>query len=359
MEKRSWAVLQIGLCSLLLLAGCVQSEIIDDVRLVSGIGYDKGDGDKVIGTALIPFYMPDQKVENNTLTTSASPTRDLFNNFEQMSSDPIVGGSLEVALFGMDFAKKGIYQVLDSLQRDPGVGTKTYLAVVDGKAQEILEGDYGKRGNSSFISDLLDHNIKTRDMPKTNLHLFMSDYYQTGRTAYLPIIKKKDDTAVQLTGIALLKDGRVVDKISRNEMFFFKIMVEKYSKGVQRVNLGKQKAVVESIRSTLKKKLVRRNPYEIDVHINVKGYLPQYTGHHLDQKIVNEIERALENEIRKQSGKLVIQFQKKGVDPFGFGHLVKSKTRGFSYKKWKETDYKSLKVNIKPRVSILESGVIE
>ncbi|WP_059172182.1 Ger(x)C family spore germination protein [Bacillus sp. FJAT-27445] len=359
MKKNKWAIFQVWLCSLFLLAGCAQTEIIDDVRLVTGIGYDKGEGDKVIGTVLIPFYMPDQNVENNTLTTSASPTRDLFNNFDQMSSDPVVGGSLEVALFGMDFAKKGIYQVLDALQRDPGVGTKAYLVVVDGKAQEILEGDYGKRGNSSYISDLLDHNIKTRDMPKTNMHLFMSDFYQTGKTAYLPIIKKKDDKAVQLNGIALLKDGKVVDKIPRNEMFYFKIMTGNYAEGTQRVVLGKNKAMVESIKTKFKKKLVRRNPYEIDVHIKVKGYVPQYTGHQLNQKIISEIERALENDIGQHSGKLVKQFQQKGVDPFAFGQFVQSKTRGFSYKKWKNTDYKNLKVNIKPTVHIVESGVIQ
>ncbi|WP_409271977.1 Ger(x)C family spore germination protein [Neobacillus sp. SCS-31] len=359
MGKHRWYCLQFGLCSLLLLGGCVQTEIIDDVRLVTGIGYDKGQGDKVVGTALIPFYLPDRTVENYTLTTSASPTKDLFNNFQQMSPDPVVAGSMEVALFGMDFAKDGIYQVLDALQRDPGVGTKTHLAIVDGKAQEILEGNFGKRGNASFIADMLEHNIKTRDLPKTNMHLFMSDYYQTGKTAYLPIIKKKDDKAVQLNGIALFKDGKVVDKIPRNEMFFFKIMTGDYGEASQRVVLGKNKAMVESIRTKFKKKLVRRNPYEIDVHIKVKGFLPQYTGHHLDKKIINEVERALENQIRSYSGKLVRQFQKKNVDPFGFGHFVKSKTRGFSYKKWKQTDYRSLKVNIIPKVQILESGVIQ
>ncbi|RHW39015.1 Ger(x)C family spore germination protein [Neobacillus notoginsengisoli] len=359
MRKHKRIIFEIGLCSLLLLAGCVQSEIIDDVRLVTGIGYDKGKDDKVIGTILIPFYMPDQKVLNDTLTTSASPTRDLFADFEHMSQDPIVAGSVEVALFGMDIAKTGIYQVLDALQRDPGVGTKVYLAVVDGKAKDILEGDYGKRGNSSFIADLLDQNIKERDLPKTNLHLFMSDFYQVGKSAYLPIIKRKNATSVEISGIALLKDGKVVDKIPRNEMFFFKLMNEKYSGGTVRVVLGKHKAVVESLHTKSKKKLVRRDPYEIDVHIKLKGYLHQYTGHSLEQKTIHEVERAIEKKIRKNSGKLVKQFQEQGVDPFGFGQFVRTKTRNFDYNKWKNQDYKGLTVNIIPTVTIVESGVIE
>lgn len=343
----------------ILLAGCVQTEIIDDVRLVTGISFDAGEGDKVIGTVLIPYYMPDQKIINNTLTVTGAPSRDLFTKYQEMSSDPVVGGSLEVVLFGMDFARRGVYQVLDSLQRDPGIGTNIYFAVVDGSAQKLLEGNYGKRGNSSFISELLEHNIKSRDMPKTNMHLFISDYYQTGKTAFLPILIKKENTAVQLNGIALLKDGRLVDKISRQDMFYFKLMIDKYQGGTLTVNLQKNKALIESLQTKSKKKLISRNPYEIDVNIEVKGYLHQYTGHHLSKKTLKEIERAAEKEIKTNCTRLFKQFQQKGIDPIGFGHFAKSRTRNFNYEHWKQTDYKSLKVNIKPNVTITESGVIE
>lgn len=351
--------LLIALVALFLLFGCVDTEIIDDVRLITGIGFDAGEGEKVQGTALIPYYMPDQKIVNNTLTASGSPTRDLFKKYQEMSPDPIVGGALEVVLFGMDFANKGIYQVLDSLQRDPGIGTSIYLAVVDGTAREILEGDYGKRGNSSYISEMLEHNIKRMDLPKTNFHMFMSDFYQSGKTSYLPIIRKKDTTTVEITGLALLRNGQLVDKIPRNKLFYFKMMSEKLSQGTISVKLGKNKAVVESISSKSKKKIIRRNPYEIDVHIKLDGYVNQYTGRHLDHKITDEIERVLESQIRSNASEIVKQFQQKGVDPIGFGHFVKSKDRSYDNNRWINTQYKSLKVNIKPSVSILETGIIE
>lgn len=358
MAKPKSIILQ-SFCVVILLAGCVQTEIIDDVRLVTGISFDAGKGDKVVGTVLIPYYMPDQKIINNTLTVTGAPSRDLFTKYQEMSSDPVVGGSLEVVLFGTDFAKRGVYQVLDSLQRDPGIGTNIYLAVVDGNAQETLEGKYGKRGNSSFISELLEHNIKSRDLPKTNLHLFISDYYQTGKTAFLPIIKKKDPTSVQLSGIALMKDGRLVDKISRQDMFYFKLMIDKYRGGTVTVDLQRNKALIESLKTKSKKKLISRNPYEIDVNIEIKGYLHQYTGHQLSKKVLKEIERAAEKQIKTNCTRLFKQFQQQGIDPIGFGHFAKSRTRNFNYTHWKQTEYKNLKVNIKPSVSIIESGVIE
>lgn len=349
----------IALVSLFLLFGCVDTEIIDDVRLITGIGFDAGEGDKVNGTALIPYYMPDQKIINNTLTTSGSPTRDLFKKYQEMSPDPIVGGALEVVLFGMDFANKGIYQVLDSLQRDPGVGTSIYLAVVDGTAREILEGDYGKRGNSSYISEMLEHNIKRRDLPKTNFHLFMSDFYQSGKTSYLPIIRKKDKTTVEISGLALLRNGQLVDKIPMKKLFYFKMMSEKLNQGTIALDLGKEKVALESINTKVKKKIVRRNPYEIDVHIKMEAYLNQYTGRHLNHKITDEIESVLERQIRSNAGGLVKQFQEKGVDPIGFGHFVKSKDRSYDNDRWIKSEYKNLKVNIKPSVSIIETGIIE
>ncbi|OCA88346.1 hypothetical protein A8F94_09130 [Bacillus sp. FJAT-27225] len=343
-----------------LLTGCVQKEIIDDVSLVTGIGYDAAKNGKIEGTALMPFYLPDQKVENNTITAVGSPTRDLFRLYQQSSSDPVVGGSLEVALFGKDFAAKhGVYQVLDSLQRDPGVGSNAFFAIADGKAKDLLNGKFGKKGNASYISDLIKHNSKNRDLPRTNMHLFLSDYFKTGKSAYLPILKLKGKNHVKIAGIGVFKDDKLVYSIPEKDLFYFKLLVEKYSEGTIKVVTGKQEAVVESLSSEYKRKLVKRNPYELTVDIEVKGLIHQYTGRNMDKKIVNDIKRALKGQIESECTDLIKQFQKEKIDPIGLTHFVKTKTRGFDYEGWKKNDYNNMKVTVNAKVNIYETGVIQ
>ncbi|ALC89051.1 hypothetical protein AM500_04025 [Bacillus sp. FJAT-18017] len=355
MPNNRWILLSV----FLLLTGCVEREVIDDVRLITGMGYDTSEGEKIEGTALIPFHLPDQKVENTTLSAASSPSRNIFRTLQKKSPDPIVSGAMEVALFGKDIAEKGISSLLDSLQRDPSIGTNTYFAVVDGTAKDVLKGDYGKKGNSSYIADLIEQNTEHLDLPQTNMHTFLADFYKVGKSPFLPLIKKHGDKGVELVGLALFKDDKVIDTLPANKLFYFKLMVERYTQGGVKVSMGKQEAVVRSLRSKLKPKLTGQNPYELTVNIEIEGLLEQYTGGPLNPKARKEIDAALKKQIETNCMELVKRYQEKDIDPLGLGSFVRSRTRNFDQKKWRKTDYPKMKIHVNAKVKLLESGVVE
>lgn len=341
------------------LFGCVQKEILDDVNLESGAAYDYIDGKNILGTALVPVYMPDKAVKNKTFSASSSLSRDFLRDIQRQTPDPIVTGSLEVVLFGEKLAKNGLTGLIDSLQRDSSIGSSLYFAVADGEAKDLIEGDYGNRGNAIYISNLIRHNIKTKDLPKTNLQLFLSDFYQTGKTGYLPKLRKIRKTQIEISGISLFRRDKVVDTLSADKMFYFKLLVDKYSEGTLKVRVGKDIAAIQSIHSKNSMKLIRRSPDEILVKIKVKAILNEFSGKKTTSKEVAGIEKSLQKEIEKQCVKLSTRFQNENIDPIGYGHFVKSQTRHFNYKKWWNEDYKKLKVKVRAKVKITETGVIE
>jgi len=342
----------------MVLVGCVQKEIVDDVNLESGSAYDYI-GTKIRGTALVPVYLPDKEVENKTYTAYSNLSRDFLRDVQRQSSDPIVTGSLKVVLFGEQLArKKGILDLIDSFMRDASVGETLYLAVTEGEAKNLIEGNYGKRGNAIYLSNLIRHNMKSKDVPKTNLQRFLFDFYQKGKTPYLPQMRKIDKDQIEISGISFFSIGRVVHTIPADKMFFFKLLVDKYSKGTIKVKIGKQRAAIESIRSKYKMKLVSRNPNTVNVQIKVKAVLNEFSGNRVTTKEIKAVEKKLKKDIESECLKLVKGFQRKKIDPVGFGHFVKSNTRKFDFNKWK-TDYQSLKVNVHADVTIIESGVIE
>ncbi|MEH7334782.1 Ger(x)C family spore germination protein [Neobacillus drentensis] len=340
------------------LIGCVQKEILDDVNLESGSAYDYVGG-KIKGTALVPIYLPNKEVQNKTFSASSNLSRDFLRDVQRQSSDPLVTGSLKVVLFGESLAKEnGILDLIDSFQRDPSIGAGLYLATAKGEAKDILEGQYGKRGNAIYLSNLIRHNMKNKDIPKTNLHRFLFDFNQLGKTPYLPELRKISKDQIEISGISFFRYGHVVDTIPASKMFYFKLLVDKYSRGTLKVTHKKERAAIESIRSKYKMQLSTKKPFTVNVKLKVNAILNEYSGKRVTPKDIKEIEKILQKNIEKECTLLTNRFQKKNIDPVGYGHFVKSKTRKFNFEKWK-TDYPHLKVNIKANVMITESGVIE
>ncbi|MGG3471351.1 Ger(x)C family spore germination protein [Neobacillus pocheonensis] len=346
------------LMAITVLVGCVRKEILDDVNLESGSAYDYVGG-KIQGTALVPVYLPNKEVENKTFSAISDLSRDFLRDVQRQSSDPLVTGSLKVVLFGNRLAKEnGILDLIDSFQRDPSIGAGLYLATTKGEAKGILEGQYGKRGNAIYLSNLIRHNMKNKDIPKTNLHRFLFDFNQVGKTPYLPQLNKLDKDQIEISGISFFRYGHVVDTIPASKMFYFKLLVDKYSRGTLTVVHKKERAAIESIRSKYKMKLSSKKPLTVNVKLKVNAILNEYSGKRITPKEIKEIEKLLEKKIEKECTELTKRFQSKSIDPVGYGHFVKSNIRKFNFKKW-ETDYPRLNVNIKADVIITESGVIE
>lgn len=348
------------LCLLLTFSGCVKKEILDDINLIEAIGFDHYDDNSTMGTILYPIYRPEEPPKNRTLTAKAHIKKSILQELQLQSANPIVTGSMEIVLFGKELAaKEGILELIDAFQRDPGVGSGLYLAIVDGEAKEIMEGNYGIRGNATHFSNLIDTNIENEDLPKTNLHKFLFSYYQKGETPFLPQLKQITKEKIILNGLCFFKHGKVVHTILPNEMFFFRLLVDKYSNGLHRIKIDEGEAAIRSIRSVHKFKLTKRAPLEVTVKIKVYGIINEFTGAKVSPKVINSLQKEFEREINEQCLKLVDSFKENKIDPVGFGHFVNTKVRKFDLTNWTDNQIQNLTVKIEPEVTILEAGVIE
>lgn len=341
----------------LLLTGCVEKEIIDDVNIEMGVGYDQKD-DEIEGTIMVPIFNPDKKIGNFTFSATASSNRDLFQEIQRRSAQPIVTGSLEIAIFGEEIAKKGIRDFIDAFERDPSIGARVYFAVADDKAKEILSGTYGNRGNAIHLSQLIKHNTETRNLPVTNMHLYLFELYQEGQDPYLPILKKEEPEVIDITGIALFKDDKMVSQLPSDKMFFFKLLTDKFSEGSFKLEVDDKDVSVKDLDSKNKLKLRKREPYVIDLEIEINGLIREYTGKIVTPEVIKKIEKEFEDQVNKEATAMIQDFQEMGIDPVGFGQFIKTKTRGFDFKRW-EDEYKNLTVNVKTDVIITEVGIVE
>jgi spore germination protein len=345
----------------LLLTGCVQQQIIDDVNIETALGYDTAGGKKIKGTVLIPQYLPNKSVQNTTLVTTGRTTRELSAKFEKKTNKKLERGSLEMLLFGQNLAKQGFFEMISSFQRDPNLGSRIGLAMTDGEALDVLQGLYGSQGNGIFIKDLLEHNMKSGDVPEINLHLFSAYHETKGRTTFMPIIKKISNNQLKINGIALFNNKRLVQTIPANEMFYFKLMVDKNSQRENSIKSGSKFAVIRSIASKRKIK-IHKNEYQqptlVEVDIDITGTIREFTGKKLNHKEEEKVKNVFNQKVKRVTMAMLKEFQQKGIDPVGVGNRVKSVTRNFNWKKWKN-DYKNVQFIVNSNITITESGEIQ
>lgn len=344
---------------LLLLSGCVPKSIIDDINIEAASAFDQVEDDHFIGTVLIQDFLPDKSIQNKTFTATAKLRRDLLLNIQKQSSEPLHLGGLMVTIFGDKLADRGIIDFVDNYQRDPSIGARNYLVTASGSALEILKGEYGPRGTSDYINNLIRHNIKYRDVPETNLHIFVRDYYTKGKDPFLPELNQLSKDVVEISGLSLFKGDKEVAVLPTSKMFFFKLLVDKHSEGSFEVDLGENReGHVKSIHSKRKIKISKKNPSQVTINIKIRGIIPEYTGNKITSKVVKEVEEALEKKVREECLSLIKQFQDQNIDPVGFGFYHRKHIRGYDFKKW-DDDYKKLSFKIITKVNVVETGVID
>lgn len=347
------------------LIGCVPKQIVDEVQLIHALGFDELSDNNIKGTATYPIFNPDGTVRVETLTASSHTSRFIRSKLNTRSPKTLATGQLRIVLFNNTFAEKGILDIVNSLYRDPNVGNRLYIAVVDGEAHELLTKEYSAAALPSlYLTDLIEQNIKTENLPKTNLHVFLYSFYGEGIDPFLPLVNAEKNT-IQLQGIALFRGDKYVGKLSHRESFAFKVLVDGSKTGQFEVELkkGKKKghAVIRNIKGTTSYKVKKVNGVpEFQIKMKILGEIHEYPPWlNLELKPnIELIEKTFKKQVNDQAVEMIDKFQKLKIDPLGLGDQVRRREKNWDFKQFKE-QYPDMKIKVTTDVEIVESGVIE
>ncbi|MCR2823094.1 Ger(x)C family spore germination protein [Lederbergia panacisoli] len=342
---------------LTILTGCVQTKVIDNLTLINAGGIDYIDGNKIKVTGIYTIYNEQKQAEDNNITMTMNKDAGILDHLSREATSPVLIGDIDIVVIDMKTAKRGIYPIIDTLQRNPSVGSRLFLVISEGSAHELLMGKYGPEGNAKFISTMIETNIKHRDIPNTNLHMYASDFFQEAKGSFLPILKKVTDEKLLIDGLAIFSKDKVVYKIPTEDMFYFKLLVDQHNKGSLDVELDGKGVTIHNIRSRSSIKTDVKK-MTVDIEYNMTGIITKYTGKKLQNDVIKKIAKNGEEDIEKKIQKLLTDFQEKGIDPVGIERKFIQQNRSFDKKNWKE-DYKKITFHIHSNVTISESGTLE
>lgn len=346
-----------NIVSLMLLAGCTSEEkIIDDIDLVTAVGYDYIDENHIRGTVSIPVFKPDKTVSTETFSDVSSLIRENRAKLDTEANKPLFSGKLEVVMYNEELAEHGIFEYLDYLNREPSVGSRVIIAVVEGKAKDYLTKKFATSDTGLYYSSLFEKNIAKGTLPKTNLHLMMYKYFSKRADPFLPLLKMKEKK-VKINGIALFKDDKYVGKIPYKQNFAFKSLVENFNSGVFPIHYGRNSAVLENVKAKRHYKVDTTSSVpKVNIDISINGIVREYKGTINNQKVVQVLEKEMEKQLTKDYKKILSTIQELNVDPLGIGDIIRSNDRSFNISKYKDY-YREMPIKTNVKVTITEFGV--
>lgn len=362
--SRRWAALALlAVAGLMLAAGCgtrADERILEELGMITTIGYDhpddeEGDGaDQKRTTVIFPVINPQASVEEETLSVVGS-SNDAREDLSRMTDRKLVFGQLRTVIFHIRIAESGLMDDLDTLLRDPTVGTRVKLALTAGNTKDLLSIKspvIPRMGQ--YIDMLLEKEMVHHFIPRVNVHTFFRDMMDDGIEPVMPILKT-DGKVVELEGIGLFREDRLVGRVEPRLMAAFMMLHENFHQGTLILVLEEGESVtLGSLRCHRKVRVSRPSPGGppvAHIRLSLLGSLAEYTGDKnlRDGKVradlIKRINRKLEQRCRAQ----IRQLQSLGADSIGIGQKARNL---YKYADWKKLNWPETFAGMDIRVSV-------
>ena len=363
--------------SVILLTSCAESRNLEELGLQTIIGFDIKEDGSILGTSVLHHFKQIGESPVQILTATAKTSKGFRQEMNLKTSKKLVSGQIRVALYGEETAKKGIISLLDSLSRDPKIGTMLYIVVTKGKANEILTYPYKDIKNVGvYIKQTVEQNIRGEQAVSSTLHEVLNDYYSEGKDPLVVYISREKDL-IKIEGMALFQGDEMVGTIVSREAFYLKLIKDRFEAGeielilpaieLKKYRKGDKEAKhvnveIDNIRSSSDIKLINnKDKPEFDVKIKTTARIQEISLQlELGEPEAIQIMSKLINEaLTKEANQLIEKLQKIPTDPVGFGqiynHSIRNKEK-LSTENWYPL-YKNAKINVHIETTLLNTGV--
>ncbi len=366
-------------------AGCVQQKPLEKLGLITTTGYDMEGENQIKGTAVVQKFDPMTKSATKMITSFAKTSKGLRQQSNLQSNQKLVTGQLRSVVYSRELAKKGIIQLVDSLNRDASIGNMVYLTVADKTASEILEIETNNKGRlnlGTYMYNLIKQNVEGEQIISPTLHEFNHNYYDIGKDPVLPILKVKKNDVI-IAGVGLFKGDHLVDELKHGDLFYLKILIDKYKAGTKEMGYttdqlkkimiknenytkkpiySKIYVSIDNIQSRTKIELVDKKNLRFRVDVDLDSRVLEMTEA-LDlgkTASVKFLEKKLDTSMKKRIEGLLIRFKELGIDPIGLGNEYEAHLRGkpITQEEW-DRKYKDVTFDVHVKNTIERTGVVD
>ena len=369
-----WKRVNLLFVSIPLLTGCWDQNLLKEVSLINSVAFDLEDNDDISTSVSIRTLEGSEGTEGQNARTVTfkeigSTPRRARDLLDLEVSKKIDGSKLQVLLLGEKLAKKEFYYTLDIFYRDPKSALNAKLAVVRGKAEDVI--NLGSESNllvGQYISDLLSSAEDATMSENNDLQSIGTIILDPGQDITIPIIQRMDHKSAKVMGAALF-DGKNYSgmDLSRDDTVLFHLLkghlskIARFTKKIYDSGSIKDYITIDvtNVKRNLSIKVNNPSNIKVDLSILLKARVVEYPHDVLDShKEILKLNKILSKQLTEQALNVTQQLQEANCDGFGIGRRMIA----LHHNVWRELDwhsvYPTITINPDVKVEIIQKGII-
>ncbi|TFB22151.1 Ger(x)C family spore germination protein [Filobacillus milosensis] len=371
----------VSISCLFFLTGCLESNILEELGIVTIYGFDKAEKENTLRATTVLFqFNPDITDASQIITSEGHTFRELRNNANKKSGYKIVSGQLRTVLFGPELSKEGIFPYLDTLERDASISDMVFVAMSTQPTEEVLTAsNYEQSPNiGTYIQRLIDTAVRDERLISNTLHEFTRKFFEVGHDPLVPIINNYQDKA-QISGLAVFQNDKHVGEISLEETFYVRLISDKFNSGqvemklplkvlqnyleeYEKVTTDVVYVVLDQINNRADVELSNPEGLQFRVKLDIEGRIVELSER-IDlsnKKALEAIEKEINNEVVENLQALIQKSKELNADFFGFGKTYVATKHGkkITEEQWRDM-YKDIQVEIDVKSRIRSYGIVE
>lgn len=356
-------------------SGCLGQTRLDQLTLVLTLGLDvRKDGGLEIYTAA-PVFQREARKKTQILHVHASSFREGRDRFNEEANGLVETGKVQNIIFSKKLLmKKGLFDLLDVIYRDPKSALKADLMMTNDSIAQVMNLDVQDKPRFPvYLRELIRSSHTNEASVHTTVRKAYDQFYEKAITPYLTELELKGNK-LKIAGTALLdKRGYYIATLDPEESIQLLILqrdtqhpifmtMHVKDKGFQQKD-DASKSISYSIDYIhySYKTSAQDGQFQFDLHFTYSIVLTEILVKANPIKEKNRLEEAIASDMKKKMEAVIAKLQKHQIDPTGLGKYARAQV----YHEWKKVEdnwgktFAKAKVNVMPEVKIISIGSLK
>ncbi|WP_163238029.1 Ger(x)C family spore germination C-terminal domain-containing protein [Clostridium sporogenes] len=319
----------------------------EELDIPSGIGYDietKMDGIKYYEFPISAYIFNTDGTITSTVHSGKGETPLKSRQYRQRKSNrKFLLGNEKVYLISEKAAYSGVSEFINLLFFNPLANPQAFSVVCAGSSEDVLKHKIkGYASSADYIYGLIENSPQYNFIP-AEAYITSANYYKLqseGENLVLPYIEATKN-GVEITGMALFKEGKMQQKIDVNEMQILNRLREDKTKGIIGVMKGHNKS--SEMDCYIKRKVEcykEQDKYKFVIKLDIKGDMINCRGckNGLSEKKQKEcLVKEFEKKIYDESYEFINKMQRiYRIDALNLGSVAAAKYGRHTGVNWDE-----------------------
>jgi spore germination protein KC len=369
--------------SLLLLSGCWNRTEINDIAIVTAVGLDLLEDDKMrlslqvaVPSQLGQATGPTQGGKSTFIVSElGGTTSEAFRHLQEKLPRRIFFSHSRVLIIGEDLARNGVTHILDFYARYQEPRMHSSIIVTKGKAVDILKQEPTLENVSAEeANELIKRKVGLMISIRDFLDMLLTEGVEPVAPQFIlePLEVKSDSQTKEkqsINGAAVFKGDKLIGWMDDVETRGILWLRNEMKEGVITVNIGEERGggkISTNIIRTESDIVPELKDGKIIIRINTRAelnVLENASEVNLgDPENIDKLEKEIEKEIKDRIRMTLDKAQGElGSDIFGFGEeLYKKYPKEWNntYKEKWDDEFSELEVIVKPKVFVRRVGLI-